>query len=91
VIYAGQTVEAGPVDAVLRTPSHPYTRALLACHPERATAFTGIRGTVPSALRMPPGCRFGPRCDYFEAACAAELPAALVRPSGADVRCLHPA
>jgi hypothetical protein len=37
VIYAGQTVEAGAVQAILDTPSHPYTRALLACHPDRAT------------------------------------------------------
>src|ERR1700738_445808 len=50
VIYAGQTVEAGTVDAVLRSPSHPYTRALLGCHPDRATSFVGIPGLVPSPL-----------------------------------------
>jgi peptide/nickel transport system ATP-binding protein len=91
VIYAGQTVEAGPVDAVLRAPSHPYTRALLACHPERATRFVGIPGTVPSPLRMPYGCRFAPRCGYAEAVCSEALPIAALRPSGADVRCIHPA
>src|SRR5260221_570908 len=74
VIYAGQTVEAGRVDAVLRAPSHPYTRALLACHPERATSFLGIPGTVPSPLRMPPGCRFAPRCPLVEAVCGDALP-----------------
>jgi peptide/nickel transport system ATP-binding protein len=91
VIYAGQTVEAGPVDAVLRAPSHPYTRALLACHPERATSFTGIAGTVPSPLRMPPGCRFAPRCGFVMPVCADALPIAASRPSGADVRCIHDA
>jgi peptide/nickel transport system ATP-binding protein len=91
VIYAGQTVEAGPVDAVLKAPSHPYARALLACHPERATRFVGIPGTVPSPLRMPSGCRFAPRCAVVERACSASLPIATLRPSGADVRCVRPA
>jgi peptide/nickel transport system ATP-binding protein len=88
VIYAGQTIESGSVAAVLRTPSHPYTQALLACHPERTTTFVGIPGTVPSALRMPTGCRFAPRCGYTQAACGAVLPAAAARPSGAQVRCI---
>ncbi len=91
VIYAGQTVEAGPVDAVLQTPSHPYTQALLACHPERTTHFVGIPGTVPSALRMPPGCRFAPRCGYVEPACTSALPDALLATSGAGIRCIRKA
>jgi peptide/nickel transport system ATP-binding protein len=89
VIYAGQTVESGPVEAVLRAPSHPYTQALLACHPERSVSFTGIGGTVPSPLRMPTGCRFAPRCGYTEPICAVALPIATRRKSGADVRCVH--
>jgi peptide/nickel transport system ATP-binding protein len=62
VIYAGQLVESGRTAMILAQPRHPYTRALLACHPDRATAFTGIPGTVPSPLRAGPGCRFTPRC-----------------------------
>jgi peptide/nickel transport system ATP-binding protein len=88
VIYAGQTIESGTVAAVLQTPSHPYTQALLACHPERTTSFVGIPGTVPSALRMPTGCRFAPRCRYAQAVCDTGLPATASRPSGAQVRCI---
>ena len=91
VIYAGQTVEAGPVEAVLGSPTHPYTQALLACHPERASRFVGIPGTVPSALRMPTGCRFAPRCGYVEPVCAVALPVASQAASGADVRCIRAA
>ena len=50
VMYAGQTVEAGPTREVLADPRHPYTRALLACHPDRSDALTGIPGLVPSPL-----------------------------------------
>jgi peptide/nickel transport system ATP-binding protein len=63
IMYAGQTVESGPTDAALAAPQHPYTRALLACHPDRAKSFVGIPGRVPSPLDPPPGCRFSPRCS----------------------------
>ena len=55
VIYAGQSVEAGPTRSVLAAPRHPYTRALLACHPDRAESFAGIPGAVPSPLARPAG------------------------------------
>ncbi|MEJ0020555.1 MAG: ABC transporter ATP-binding protein [Acetobacteraceae bacterium] len=89
VIYAGQSVEAGPVDAVLGSPAHPYTRALLACHPERASSFRGIPGSVPSPLAAPPGCRFAPRCADVLAECVKQAPPAGHAPSGAVVRCVH--
>jgi oligopeptide/dipeptide ABC transporter ATP-binding protein len=74
VIYAGQTVESGGTEAVLAQPRHPYTRALLACHPERATSFVGIPGSVPSPLRPEPGCRFAPRCAEARALCRSRQP-----------------
>jgi oligopeptide/dipeptide ABC transporter ATP-binding protein len=88
VIYAGQTVEAGSVEAVLSAPAHPYTSALLACHPERATSFRGIAGSVPSPLTPPPGCRFAPRCDLARSACAVPPPVGHAT-SGAAVRCVE--
>ncbi len=89
VIYAGQAVEAGPVGAILNTPAHPYTKALLACHPDRATAFQGIPGSVPSPLMPPPGCRFAPRCAAARVACTDAPPAVRVTGSGAAVRCVQ--
>ena len=71
VMYAGQTVETGPAADIIARPSHPYTQALLACHPDRATDLGGIPGAVPSPLRPPPGCRFHPRCPRAQARCAA--------------------
>ena len=60
VIYAGQTVERGQTAALLAEPRHPYTRALLACHPDRAASFTGIPGAVPSPLQRRAGLPFRP-------------------------------
>ncbi len=89
VIYAGQTVEDGPVLPILDRPGHPYTQALLACHPERATAFRGIPGSVPSPLAAPPGCRFAPRCAAVRAGCdQAPLPAGRSE-AGARVTCME--
>jgi len=89
VIYAGQTVEAGPVQSVLQAPAHPYTKALLACHPDRATTFVGIPGMVPSPLAHPPGCLFAARCGDVQARCCDARPAQGRAASGAEVRCVQ--
>jgi peptide/nickel transport system ATP-binding protein/oligopeptide transport system ATP-binding protein len=78
VMYAGRVVERGPVDEVFGTPQHPYTEALLQSIPllgmTQAEKLRVIRGTVPSPLDWPQGCRFEPRCDYAFAKCAEAFP-----------------
>jgi len=88
VMYAGQTVETGPVAQVLKAPFHPYTQMLLACHPERAKELAGIPGAVPSPLRPPPGCRFNPRCPSARAECSAGQPPRVAPQPGHAVRCV---
>jgi len=77
-MYAGQTVETGPTAELLVDPRHPYTQALLACHPDRSQTLTGIPGQVPSPLAPPSGCRFTPRCRHAIDVCS-RRPAHLVR------------
>jgi oligopeptide/dipeptide ABC transporter ATP-binding protein len=77
VMYAGRVVERGPVGDVFTTPQHPYTEALLQSIPmlgmTQAEPLRVIRGSVPSPLDWPEGCRFRPRCDYAFEKCV-ELP-----------------
>ena len=87
VMYAGQTVEAGATADILREPRHPYTRALLDCHPDRAESLRGIPGSVPSALRPPPGCRFAPRCPEALPLCAARASRLVPESDGRGVNC----
>jgi oligopeptide/dipeptide ABC transporter ATP-binding protein len=88
VIYAGQTVESGRTAEILARPRHPYTKALLACHPDRAATFSGIPGNVPSPLRAEPGCRFAPRCRDAQDVCKARQPCLSVDRSGRAVDCV---
>jgi oligopeptide/dipeptide ABC transporter ATP-binding protein len=65
VMYLGRIVEIGPAENVLTNPLHPYTRALLEVAPERGGDVAGRRvlaGEPPDPTRIPPGCRFHPRC-----------------------------
>jgi oligopeptide/dipeptide ABC transporter ATP-binding protein len=78
IFYAGRVVESGARDAVLQTPRHPYTRALLAAlpHPEAAKEkpLVAIGGAPPSPGSIPPGCAFHPRCAYAVDSCRTQVP-----------------
>jgi peptide/nickel transport system ATP-binding protein len=70
VMYAGQIVEQGHVDDLLRTPKHPYTQALIEAtsDPDAANAsvFRDVPpGEPPSLVNPPTGCRFHPRCPHM--------------------------
>jgi oligopeptide/dipeptide ABC transporter ATP-binding protein len=67
VMYAGQVVEEATVGELFARPRHPYTEGLLAAIPQSGVAgerLASIPGVVPSAVAMPTGCRFHPRCPY---------------------------
>jgi peptide/nickel transport system ATP-binding protein/oligopeptide transport system ATP-binding protein len=72
VMYAGQIVESGSVDAVFREPRHPYTLGLLRSVPDVdgvRVHLASIPGTPPDPAAPPPGCPFHPRCPFAVVAC----------------------
>ncbi len=71
VQYAGQKVEEQGVGDLFDDPHHPYTAALLAALPERATSrkLPSIPGVVPGQFDRPEGCLFSPRCAYATEQC----------------------
>lgn len=95
VMYAGQVVEEGPVDAVLDLPRHPYTAGLLAARAHGSFAVDGtrladIRGSVPAPEARPSGCVFEPRCPNAQAKCREKRPALEPDGSGRALRCYFP-
>ncbi len=81
VMYAGKIVEQTDVLTLFCEPKHPYTRGLLASIPmlasDRSVPLNVIPGTVPSLTRLPPGCRFAPRCPQAMAVCREREPTLL--------------
>lgn len=71
VMYSGEAVEFGKVDAVFNKMRHPYTRGLFNSIPlpgadKYARPLVPIRGQLPLPHERPRGCNFGPRCDFFK-------------------------
>ena len=77
VLYAGTSVEDGPVAEVLAHPRHPYTRALLAALPDASphgAKLAAIEGRIPPPAELITGCAFAPRCAVARAECALHTP-----------------
>jgi oligopeptide/dipeptide ABC transporter ATP-binding protein len=92
VMYAGRTVESGPTPAVMRSPAHPYTRALLKSVPTlqsdyRKERLQVIPGGRPDLGELPPGCAFAPRCERRQAVCLALRPEYLATETGRSCAC----
>jgi oligopeptide/dipeptide ABC transporter ATP-binding protein len=91
VMYGGRIVEQAPVTALFASPTHPYTRGLLACLPGRSGTgrLTDIPGTVPPLGQWPSGCAFAPRCPECEARCESAVPDLVTVGPAHDARCIH--
>lgn len=91
VMYAGQIVEYGPVEAVMGSPLHPYTKGLMSAIVEpgasiKRARLEGLSGEPPDMANPPRGCRFYSRCRYRMPICEREEPPE-VEMGGVKVKC----
>jgi peptide/nickel transport system ATP-binding protein len=90
VMYLGTIVEHAPTTELFARPQHPYTVALLSAVPEVGGARrepAPIEGEPPSAVRIPGGCRFHPRCPWRVERCPRESPGLAELEPGHVVAC----
>ena len=91
VMYLGEVLEIGPVEAVFKQPLHPYTRALIASMPStepgKRTEAPPLAGDPPNPINPPSGCRFHTRCAMAQPVCSQTAPVLTQRDSH-SVRCL---
>lgn len=91
VMYLGEIVELGPVKEIYNNPIHPYTEALMSAIPipgQKSGSRIILKGSVPTPIDPPPGCRFNPRCHYAEPKCAKVNPELVEVRKGHFVACL---
>ena len=80
VMYLGRIVEYGPRDEIFLNPKHPYTKILLESAPVLTTSKQikeipeSAKGEIPSALYLPKGCAFSPRCPMVTPECMQSIP-----------------
>ncbi len=91
VMYLGKIVETAESGALCARPMHPYTKALFAAalpsHPDDPPQERAIAGEVPSAMNLPSGCRFHPRCPVAMPQCAEIEPVLRARDGDGLVAC----
>jgi peptide/nickel transport system ATP-binding protein len=93
VMYLGKIIELAGADEVIDNALHPYTKALIeaVCEPVSGKSNTikkiPIKGEIPSAANIPPGCRFHPRCLYAKPRCQEEEPVLTEVEEGHYVSC----
>jgi len=68
VLYGGEPLEAGPANALLTAPRHPYTARLLAAARHEPCSESGF---LAAPQERPPGCPYQQRCDRAQTSCAA--------------------
>jgi len=78
VMYLGRLVELADSETLISKPLHPYTQALIEAipvpDPTAPKLKVEIKGEIPNATDVPPGCSFNPRCPYATDRCRTEEP-----------------
>ncbi|CCV13913.1 ABC transporter ATP-binding protein [Mesorhizobium sp. STM 4661] len=93
VMYLGKLIELADRDTLFNSPTHPYTKALLAAslldQNSLSAADSLLEGDPPSPLNPPSGCSFHTRCPHARPDCAAFEPELKLARPGQFVRCRY--
>ena len=91
IMYLGAIVECGPASELFTRCRHPYTEALIAAIPGLKASATSkgklLQDDLPSALSIPSGCRFHPRCRHAINRCRSEVPKMIEYATGHTAAC----
>ncbi|MEA1883081.1 MAG: ABC transporter ATP-binding protein [Thermotogota bacterium] len=77
VMYLGKIVELAESNELYNNPLHPYTKVLLDSIPKlenKLSKKSNLTGEIPSAMDLPAGCRFEPRCEKRIKTCKMKAP-----------------
>jgi oligopeptide/dipeptide ABC transporter ATP-binding protein len=76
VMYAGEIIETASTRAVLESPAHPYTQALLAALPghNHGHRLYSLEGSPPDLRYPSAGCAFAERCARAIPQCHEQSP-----------------
>lgn len=92
VMYLGRIVEIGPAREVLKSPQHPYTKALISVapvpNPRLRRERVILQGETPNPINLPTGCRFHPRCPVAIDICKVNDPQLIELSAGHHAACL---
>jgi len=91
VMYAGHIVEYAEIEAIFKTPYHPYTQGLLRCIPRGKSQekLIFIEGQPPRLTVEMKGCAFAERCSLRDPRCTEESPTMREVSQGHLVRCFR--
>jgi peptide/nickel transport system ATP-binding protein/oligopeptide transport system ATP-binding protein len=91
VMYLGMVVEQAETEELFQHLLHPYTQALMSAvptiDPDDKKERVILQGDLPSAIDLPKGCPFAPRCIYCTERCQEERPELRDVGSGHRVAC----
>lgn len=82
VMYLGRMIEMNAIQKAIDQPMHPYFHALISAVPEANPELRSefamqlpLRSLdLPNLLNLPNGCKFHPRCPYYQDVCMCEEP-----------------
>jgi oligopeptide/dipeptide ABC transporter ATP-binding protein len=93
VMYLGKLVEIADRDVLFESPTHPYTKALIAASLLDQNGLDAteamLKGELPSPLNPPNGCSFHARCPHARPDCAVFEPRLKQARPGQFVRCRY--